>query len=75
MHKYQIYNDKFHWPTILSTTSSLGDTTWIFQKILVSTSNMSPSPAIFKKNNTLCTALLGTKLIHHMMTTTTFQKK
>ena len=24
VYKYQIYNDKFHWPTILSTISSLG---------------------------------------------------
>ena len=31
--------------------------TCIFQKMLVSTSNMSPSPAILTESNTLCTAL------------------
>ena len=76
VHKYQIYNDKFHWPTILSTTSSLVIfITWIFQKMLVSTSNMSPSLAILTKSNTLCTALLGSKVMHHMITTTIFQMK
>ena len=31
--------------------------TCIFQKMLVSTSNMSPRPAILTESNTLCTAL------------------
>ena len=25
IHKYQIYNDRFHWPTILATTENLGN--------------------------------------------------
>ena len=25
VHKYQIYNNKFYWPTIIPTTTSLGD--------------------------------------------------